>query len=96
MDIWHDSALFQAAGINVSKGANANILEENIVQPFFVSTSSIKLASETVKSILSQRYARLKVIARQYWICHFFEFCHNMILNLVYNLVSSTVELTAS
>ena len=88
--------LFQAAGINVSKGANANILEENIVQPFFVSTSSIKLASETVKSILSQRYARLKVTARQYWICHFLEFCHNMIFNLVYNLVSSTVELTAS
>ena len=44
----------------------------------------------------SQRHARLKVTARQYWICHFFEPCHNMILNLVYNLVLSTVELTAS
>ena len=34
------------------KGANANILEENVVQPLLVSTSSITLASETVRSIL--------------------------------------------
>ncbi|XP_032690063.1 T-complex protein 1 subunit delta [Odontomachus brunneus] len=40
------------AGINVRKGAITNILEENVIQPLLVSTSSITLASETVCSIL--------------------------------------------
>ncbi|XP_018407279.1 PREDICTED: T-complex protein 1 subunit delta [Cyphomyrmex costatus] len=40
------------AGINVRKGAITNILEENVIQPLLVSTSSITLASETVRSIL--------------------------------------------
>lgn len=40
------------AGINVRKGAVTNILEENVIQPLLVSTSSITLASETVCSIL--------------------------------------------
>merc|ERR1711981_213840 len=42
----------KTAGINVRKGAITNILEENVVQPLLVSTSSITLASETVRSIL--------------------------------------------
>merc|ERR1712107_926056 len=42
----------KTAGINVRKGAITNILEENVVQPLLVSTSSIPLASETVRSIL--------------------------------------------
>merc|ERR1719245_837442 len=41
-----------AAGINVRKGTISNILDENVVQPLLVSTSSITLASETVVSIL--------------------------------------------
>ncbi|KAK6636011.1 hypothetical protein RUM43_009663 [Polyplax serrata] len=40
------------AGINVRKGAITNILEENVVQPLLVSTNSIILASETVRSLL--------------------------------------------
>lgn len=40
------------AGINVRKGAITNMLEENVIQPLLVSTSSITLASETVRSIL--------------------------------------------
>merc|ERR1712136_454660 len=42
----------KAAGINVRKGCITNILEENVVQPLLVSTSSITLASECVRSIL--------------------------------------------
>lgn len=42
----------KTAGINVRKGCITNILEENVVQPLLVSTSSITLASETVRSIL--------------------------------------------
>lgn len=42
----------KAAGINVRKGSITNILEENVVQPLLVSTSSITLASECVRSIL--------------------------------------------
>lgn len=41
-----------AAGINVRKGAITNILDENVVQPLLVSTSAIKLAAETVQSLL--------------------------------------------
>mmetsp|Transcript_42998 Transcript_42998/g.69766 ORF Transcript_42998/g.69766 Transcript_42998/m.69766 type:complete len:532 (+) Transcript_42998:77-1672(+) len=42
----------KTAGINVRKGAITNILEENVVQPLLVTTSSIKLATETVRMIL--------------------------------------------
>lgn len=42
----------KTAGINVRKGAVTNILEENVIQPLLVSTSAIKLAAETVQSIL--------------------------------------------
>lgn len=42
----------KTAGINVRKGHVTNILEENVVQPLLVSTSAIKLAAETVRSIL--------------------------------------------
>merc|ERR1712083_203687 len=42
----------KTAGINVRKGAITNILDENVVQPLLVSTSSVTLASETVRSIL--------------------------------------------
>merc|ERR1711970_1435427 len=42
----------KATGINVRKGCITNILEENVVQPLLVSTSSITLASECVRSIL--------------------------------------------
>merc|ERR1712088_131457 len=40
------------SGINVRKGAITNILDENVVQPLLVSTSSLNLSSETVRSIL--------------------------------------------
>lgn len=40
------------AGINVRKGYVTNIMEENVVQPVLVSTSAVKLAAETVRSIL--------------------------------------------
>ncbi|XP_074601884.1 chaperonin containing TCP1 subunit 4 [Brevipalpus obovatus] len=40
------------AGINVRKAMVTNILEENVLQPLLVSASAIKLAAETVRSIL--------------------------------------------
>jgi len=40
------------AGINVRKGQITNILEENVVQPLLVSTSAVRLATETVAMIL--------------------------------------------
>lgn len=42
----------KTTGINVRKGRVTNIMEENVVQPLLVSTSAIKLATETVRSIL--------------------------------------------
>jgi len=42
----------KTAGINVRKGAISNILEENVVQPLLVSTSAVRLATETVAMIL--------------------------------------------
>jgi T-complex protein 1 subunit delta len=42
----------KTAGINVRKGTITDILEENVLQPLLVSTSSITLATETVRSIL--------------------------------------------
>jgi T-complex protein 1 subunit delta len=42
----------KTAGINVRKGTITNILDDNVVQPLLVSTSSVTLASETVRSIL--------------------------------------------
>lgn len=42
----------RTAGINVRKGTITDILEENVLQPLLVSTSAIRLASETVRSIL--------------------------------------------
>merc|ERR1712087_426756 len=40
------------AGINVRKGTITNPFEERVVQPLLVSTSSIKMATETVRMIL--------------------------------------------
>lgn len=40
------------AGINVKKGSITNMLEEKVVQPLLVSTSSMKMATETVRMIL--------------------------------------------
>ncbi|CAK9296906.1 unnamed protein product [Gordionus sp. m RMFG-2023] len=40
------------AGLNVRKGTITNMLEENVLQPLLVSTSAIRLATETVVSIL--------------------------------------------
>jgi len=40
------------AGINVKKGCITNIYDEKVVQPLLVSTSSIKMATETVRMIL--------------------------------------------
>jgi T-complex protein 1 subunit delta len=40
------------AGINVRKGCITDILEESVLQPLLVSSSSITLATETVRSIL--------------------------------------------
>jgi len=42
----------KSAGLNVKKGAIANILDENVVQPLLVTLSVINLATETVASIL--------------------------------------------
>lgn len=42
----------KSAGLNVKKGAIANIMEENVVQPLLVTLSVINLATETVASIL--------------------------------------------
>jgi T-complex protein 1 subunit delta len=42
----------KTSGINVRKGTISNILEENVVQPLLVSTSAIRLATETVVMIL--------------------------------------------
>jgi len=42
----------KTAGINVRKGGISNILEESVVQPLLVSTSAIRLATETVAMIL--------------------------------------------
>ena len=41
-----------SAGINVRKGHVSDITEENVLQPLLVSTSAVKLATETVRSIL--------------------------------------------
>ena len=40
------------AGINVRQGGISNILEENVIQPLLVSTSSLSLATECVRMIL--------------------------------------------
>jgi len=40
------------AGINVKKGCITNMYEEKVVQPLLVSSSSIKMATETVRMIL--------------------------------------------
>merc|ERR1719277_317417 len=40
------------AGINVRKGCISNIFDEQVVQPLLVSSSSIKMATETVRMIL--------------------------------------------
>jgi len=42
----------KSAGLNVKKGAIANIMDENVVQPSLVTVSVINLATETVASIL--------------------------------------------
>merc|ERR1711957_193094 len=40
------------AGINVKKGCITNMCDEKVVQPLLVSTSIIKMATETVRMIL--------------------------------------------
>jgi T-complex protein 1 subunit delta len=40
------------AGINVKKGEVTNMMEDNVIQPLLVSTSAIKMATETVRMIL--------------------------------------------
>merc|ERR1711957_625824 len=40
------------AGINVRKGCISNIFDEHVVQPLLVSSSSLKMATETVRMIL--------------------------------------------
>ena len=40
------------SGINVRKGAVTSMLEENVVQPLLVSSSALRLATETVAMIL--------------------------------------------
>lgn len=42
----------KSAGINVRKGMITDILEENVVQPLLVSSSSVIFAAETVRSIM--------------------------------------------
>jgi len=40
------------AGINVKKGLISDMLKENVLQPLLVTTSAVKLATETVAMIL--------------------------------------------
>ena len=40
------------AGVNVRRGSVSDMVEENVVQPLLVSTSAVKLATETVVTIL--------------------------------------------
>merc|ERR1739845_71332 len=40
------------AGINVKKACITNIYDERVVQPLLVSTSALKMATETVRMIL--------------------------------------------
>jgi len=42
----------KTAGINVKKGMITDILEENVLQPLLVSTSSLALATETTRLVL--------------------------------------------
>lgn len=42
----------KTAGINVKKGVISDMLKENVVQPLLVTTSAVKLATETVAMIL--------------------------------------------
>jgi len=42
----------QSAGINVRRGGISDMYQEDVVQPLLVSVSEIKLATETVRSIL--------------------------------------------
>ena len=42
----------KTAGINVKKSMISDILEENVLQPLLVSTSSMALATETVRMVL--------------------------------------------
>ncbi|KAI5808143.1 hypothetical protein DFH27DRAFT_544641 [Peziza echinospora] len=42
----------KSAGVSVRRGAVANIVDENVLQPLLVSTSAIQLAAETCKMIL--------------------------------------------
>jgi len=42
----------KSAGINVRKGCITNILEEKVIQPLLVSTSAVRLATETVSMVL--------------------------------------------
>jgi T-complex protein 1 subunit delta len=42
----------KGAGINVKKGIVSDMYELNVIQPLLVSTSAIKLATETVSMIM--------------------------------------------
>jgi len=42
----------KTAGINVKKGIISDMLKENVLQPTLVTTSAVKLATETVAMIL--------------------------------------------
>lgn len=42
----------KGAGINVKKGIVSDMYELNVIQPLLVSTSAIKLATETVAMIM--------------------------------------------
>jgi len=42
----------RTAGINVKKGIISDMIKENVVQPLLVTTSAVKLATETVAMIL--------------------------------------------
>lgn len=52
MHLSHPSPLWTPLFPSPLQGMITDILEENVVQPLLVSTSAIKLAAETVRSIL--------------------------------------------
>ena len=52
MHLSHPSPPWTSLSPSPLQGMITDILEENVVQPLLVSTSAIKLAAETVRSIL--------------------------------------------
>ena len=62
--------------LSLSQGTITDILEENVVQPLLVSTSAIKLAAETVRSIMKVD----DIVSRYYILRHVLCIAHSSAL----------------